>query len=338
MAEKKGSNKSKRKQINTLPFYVVLIVAFLLFIYYQANKSLSTILGIALFLMIVVIIALELINGVNEEGATKNLIEIGIAVVVVVVFWFGLKALLHTNYPLDVVPSCSMLPQLKRGDLIALQGVSKISMIKAPIIKVSQASINNLLSNTQNDTQNQFLSCVSYHIQNNRIQVSQIVKPNYSIGLYRSTSDGAQIIPSQAQSGNLVQFTCGEKTIQYTNGTTAQEAYTTAVAINGTTIYNDTNNTVVVYATVPQDLFYQLGDSYIVHRIYAVLNASGNYYFLTKGDNNPGLDLQYGNYPFNMSNIEGRVIYSIPYLGYFKLVLSNSFSEPAGCNSTVINN
>jgi hypothetical protein len=92
---------------------------------------------------------------------------------------------------------------------------------------------------------------------------------------------------------------------------------------------------VVVYATIPQDYFYQLGDGYIVHRAYAVINASGNYYVLTKGDNNPGLDLQYGNYPAKLNQIQGKVLYSIPYLGYLKLVLSNSFSEPSGCNSTL---
>jgi hypothetical protein len=69
-----------------------------------------------------------------------------------------------------------------------------------------------------------------------------------------------------------------------------------------------------------------------------VLNVSGKYYVLTKGDNNPGLDLQYGNYPSNMSFIEGKVVASIPYLGYLKLALSNSFVEPSGCNSTVQGN
>jgi len=100
----------------------------------------------------------------------------------------------------------------------------------------------------------------------------------------------------------------------------------------GTTIIGDMNNSVVVYKTIPQDSFYQEGDSYIVHRVYAVINASGNYYIMTKGDNNPGLDMQYGNYLIPFKDIEGKVIASVPYIGYLKLILSNSFSQPTGCN------
>ncbi len=91
----------------------------------------------------------------------------------------------------------------------------------------------------------------------------------------------------------------------------------------------------MVYQTVPSDLFYKFGDSYIVHRVYAIINASGTYYLLTKGDNNPGLDMQYGNYPANLSQIQGKVVASVPYIGYIKLIFSESYTEPAGCNATM---
>jgi hypothetical protein len=113
--------------------------------------------------------------------------------------------------------------------------------------------------------------------------------------------------------------------------------YTSGISIGGQTIVGDRNNSVVVYSTVPQDLFYQEGDGYIVHRVYAILNVSGDYYVLTKGDNNPGLDVQYSNYPANLSYVQGKVVASIPYLGYLKLILSSHFTEPAGCNSTIQN-
>jgi hypothetical protein len=138
-----------------------------------------------------------------------------------------------------------------------------------------------------------------------------------------------------SQDGNLVQYSCGVKTVKFINGSTAQEAYTTSLSIANHTLSGDQNNSIVVYATVPKDLFYQEGDSYIVHRVYAVLNESGNYYFLTKGDNNPGLDLQYGNYPANSTAVKGTIIIAIPYLGYLKLILTNQFNQPAGCSSTV---
>lgn len=329
MAQKQ--NTKAKKGINTLPLYVALVAVFILFIIFQSNSKLSAIFGIALFMLIVVLIVVELTNGVKEEGLTRNVIEIVAAVIVVVIFWFGLKAILHTNYPLDVVPSCSMLPQLKRGDLLALHGVQNITQIKAPIISVANATYQSFKSNIPNE----FLSCVAYQQQGNRVSISQIIKPGYSVGLLKTTSSGSGIVPSASQQGNLVQYTCGAQNIIFSNGTIEQEAYTTAVSINGTTIYSDKNNSIVVYQTVPSDYFYQLGDSYIVHRVYAVINASGNYFVLTKGDNNPGLDIQYGNYPFNLSYVQGKVVTSVPYLGYLKLALSNSFVEPTGCNSTV---
>lgn len=333
MPGKQNPKNKKENGINTLPFYVVLVVIFILFIYYQGNYSLSAIFGIALFLMIVILIVIEATNGIKEEGFGKNILEIAATIVIVIVFWFALKATLHTNYPLDVVPSCSMLPQLKRGDLITLQGIQHISQLKAPVIGISTSNYNRF----QNGISNEFLSCVAYQINGSRVSISQTIKPGYSVGLYKSGQNGG-IVPSYDQQGNLVQYTCGSKTILFSNGSTQQEAYTTSVTINGTTIYNDLNNSIVVYATVPQDYFYTLGDSYIVHRVFAIINASGNYLVLTKGDNNPGLDLQYGNYPANLTEVQGRVLFSIPYLGYLKLALSNSFVEPTGCNSTVVNN
>ncbi len=327
----KASKKGKQG-INTLPIYVALVIMFVLFILFQRNGALAAILGIALFMVIVILIILEITNGIKEEGFKRNVIEIVAAILIVVVFWFSLKALLHTNYPLDVVPSCSMLPNLKRGDLILLQGVSNITNIKAPIVKMNASSYAVLKS----ETQNEFLSCVAYEQEGSRIAVSSIVLPGYSVGLF-SGANGGEIVPYSYESNNPIQYACGTAQIKFDNGTTENEAYTTSVTISGTTITGDKNNSVIVYATVPKDYFYQLGDGYIVHRAYAIINASGNYTVLTKGDNNAGLDIQYDNYPVNQSSVEGKVVASIPYLGYLKLVLSNSFTEPAGCNSTVVN-
>jgi hypothetical protein len=228
-----------------------------------------------------------------------------------------------------------MLPHLQRGDMIVLQGIQSAKQLRAPIINIS----NSTYTNFQGNIQNEFLSCVAYNRTGNRAVLSQVLKPGYVVGLYKyGGATGGTIVPNSSQYYNLIKFACGTRTIKYTNGSTAQEAYTTSITINGATIYNDTNNSVIVYQTVPKDYFYQLGDSYIVHRVYAVINASGNYYVLTKGDNNPGLDIQYANYPVALQYVGGKVIFSIPYLGYLKLVLSSSFVEPAGCNSTVQGN
>lgn len=323
--------RNSKAKIRTWPLYLILAIIFVLYFFYQGVPGLSIIFGIALFAVIVLIIGLEFAVGVKEEGTKKNLIEIAIAVAIVVILWFSLQAALKTSTPLDVVPSCSMLPSLQRGDLVVLQGVSSINQIHAPVVNVTSSAYNNMINNIGSEE----LECVAYSQSNGQLSISQngYLLPGYATGLYKSGYTGGHILNQQA--GNLIQYECGAQSVAFSNGTTGTEAALTSIKIANTTITGDANNSVVVYRTVPSDLFYQIGDTYIVHRVYAIINASSSYYVLTKGDNNPGLDLQYSNYPSTLQYIQGKVVASIPYLGYLKLILSGAFSEPAQCSGTL---
>jgi signal peptidase I len=322
----KGAQRSG--QVTTWPLYIVLVASFVLYIIYQSSSSLATIFGVIIFVVLIALIGLEVINGSRESGKLRNALEIIAAIVIVLVAWFAMKAILHTNYPIDAVPSCSMLPALQRGDLIVLQGTNA-SGIKAPQVQVTKSQVQNMLNNINGES----LECVAYKISGNNLNISQVVLSGYSVGLFRQELNRGSIVSNQ--SGNLIQYSCGTVNLVYQNGTVQQEAYTKSIMIGNTTISGDHNNSIIVYQTVPQDSFYKDGDSYIVHRVYAVLNASGTYYYLTKGDNNPGLDMQYQNYPINQSYVEGKVIGTVPFLGYLKLILSGTLSQPAGCASTL---
>ena len=325
-----SSKSQKRQSITVWPFYILLAVLFLLYLAYQGNQVLSVVFGTAAFFVLISVIVLELFVGMQEEGYVKNILEIAAAIIAVVVLWFILRAALQTPNPLDVVPSCSMLPVLQRGDMVVLQGISNISQIHAPIVSITKGQFTNLLNNIKNNP----LSCVAYTVVNNRLKVSQMVYPGYTVGLYKQ-GNNSYIVPNDAQANNTIKYTCGTVNSRFSNGTIASEASTTSITIGRETITGDKNNSIIVYETVPSDAFYTEGDLYIVHRAYAVLNVQGSYYILTKGDNNPGLDIQYSNYPANLSYVEGKVIVSIPYIGYLKLLLSGSLSQPAGCNSTI---
>ncbi len=328
---KKIQQATQRKTITTWPLYIVLVVVFVLYIVYQSNTSLSIVFGVMIFVLLVALIGLEIINGSRESGNLKNAIEIVAAIAIVVIAWFAMRIILHTSYPLDAVPSCSMLPALHRGDLIVLQGANA-NTIKAPKVGVTKSDVQNIFNNINSES----LECVAYQINGARVNISQIVLPGYSVGLFRQGPGGTgSIVPYANQAGNLVKYACGTTNVVYQNGTVQKEAYTSSITIGNTTITGDHNNSIVVYQTVQNDLFYKEGDSYIVHRVYAVLNASGEYYYLTKGDNNPGLDMQYQNYPINQTYIEGKVIADIPAIGYLKLILSGTLSQPGGCNSTL---
>lgn len=339
-SEHESKNPQRKPQrilksgIVTWPIYAAMLIVFIAYIFLQSYNGLSIILGAALFFLIIIAIAMEFMLGVKEEGYKKNLMEVAIAIIIVVAVWFSLRIMLNTQYPMDVVPSCSMLPVLHRGDLIFLQGTGP-SGIRAPILNVSSQAMQNNLTNLQNLA----LSCVSYKASNTGIVFTEYVQPGDSIGLYGGNSTAGSIIPYSEQTG-IVKYTCGAVNVTLQNGHIAKEASLTAITVGNITITGDRNNSIVVYQTNPNSLFHAEGDSYVVHRVYAVLDARGNYYYLTKGDNNPGLDIQfhaagYYNYPENQSQIEGKVIGDIPYIGYIKLVLSNSFAQPPGCNSTI---
>ena len=81
-----------------------------------------------------------------------------------------------------------------------------------------------------------------------------------------------------------------------------------------------------------------IGD--IVHRTMFEINADGKVYYLTRGDNNPILDLQVydysrdlGNSPVPSGNSRGKVILRVPYLGYFKLFISGYLQEDSQCKT-----
>ncbi len=319
--------QSKKEKLTVWPLYIILAMLFMLYLFYQKVAFLSLVFGISVFFVLVTIIALELILGAKDEGYKKMMIEIFVAIAIVAAIWLLLSAYLHTAYPIDVVPSCSMLPHLHRGDLIFVRGIENISQIKAPILNITSTQASKIL-----DSPSESLECVAYGYSNGRLEVSQIIKPNYSLGLY-SSSD-SQLVPYGQQS-QPVTYTCGARAVKYGNGSIVNEAYLASITVNNITVVGDRNNSIIVYKTAPGDLFYSEGDPYVVHRVYAILNASGQYYMLTKGDNNPGLDMQYFNYPAPTGNVIGKVVGAIPYVGYIKLILDGSIAQPQGCNYTI---
>lgn len=61
-------------------------------------------------------------------------------------------------------------------------------------------------------------------------------------------------------------------------------------------------------------------DEYIVHRAVEKTNNNGEWYFVTKGDNNAVQDGR----PVKESNVMGKVIGNIPILGYFPMLIKTS--------------
>jgi len=329
---RKAQEKKNKSNVKVWPVYLLIVIALVLYVTLQRIRILAIALGVIIFFLIIIAIVLEVIGGSNEIGYKKSIAEILIAVLIVIAFWYGLKFFLATSSPIDVVPSCSMLPYLHRGDMIFLHGVSSISQIKAPIVDVTSNQMAKILSSPDSES----LSCIAYKTNSTGTYIRQTLAPGYNVGLIEDADGVYRLINRSEQESNPIQYSCGTREVRLSTGQILNEAYTTSITVNNVTIKGDRNNSVIVYSTKPGDLFYNEGDSYIVHRAYAILNDSGNYYVLTKGDNNPGLDIQYGNYPPNMTDIIGKVVGVVPYLGYLKLIISGNLVVPQGCNSTVI--
>jgi signal peptidase len=68
-----------------------------------------------------------------RKDYVQTVIMVIVTIVIVVVFWFGLRAAFRTEHPLLAVASGSMEPVLYKGDLILIQGVqNKCEIYAAP--------------------------------------------------------------------------------------------------------------------------------------------------------------------------------------------------------------
>jgi hypothetical protein len=112
-----------------------------------------------------------------------------------------------------------------------------------------------------------------------------------------------------------------------------------SVEVNGNKYYQDLQNDVVVYQPGSDEVYSRTGD--IIHRALLKLQTpEGNVYVLTWGDNNPIMDVQVydyasgmGNRPVETQRTKGRIVFTIPYLGYLKLAISPvAIMTPEGCD------
>jgi len=318
------------------PYYVIFILLILLY-----AKTGNIALGILSFLMIVVILYVEAKTSVKAEGTKKTVVDIAVAIGAALVLWVLLMLVLHTYSPLDAVASCSMLPTLQRGDLVVLSGITNFTQFidthHIPVINMTSQEFSYFESNINNE----FLTYYAY-MNGNKSYISEIVpSTGYNIGLYNTKCLSTYSYLGQqsnyykcyvaSQSGNLIKYNYGIGKM-YLNGKIVNIVYTSSITIGNETIYENYSNPIIVYRTTSSDSF--SGD--IIHRVYAAIDVNGKYYMLTKGDNNPGLDIEFSNYPPGESSVVGYNIASVPVIGYLKLVLSGEFATPSGCNQTII--
>ena len=337
-AERKRRQKEKGSPLLYL-LYSVFIVLIIAYVVYG-----SALIAVLAFIMLVVILVMEFRYSVKSEGMTKSVKDVGIALGAVIAFWVALIVLLQTTAPINVVASCSMLPVMHRGDLVVLHGVGNVTSFlesnHVPIINVSQDAYDRMRANISSE----FSTFYAYN-PGDLSQISLVVNgSNYNVGLYnescllrlsydaRSYEYSQCFVPAKTADRQLIRYNYSTASIVFSNSNSAYNViYTSSISIGNVTIPENYSNPIIVYQTVQNDSF--TGD--IVHRLWAAIRVNGTYYFLTKGDNNPYLDLQAANYPSDPKHLVGYVVASAPYLGYLNLIIFHP-SVPPGCNQTIV--
>ncbi len=324
------------------PLYLILLA--LIVLYSVQNNIIVGIAAFVVFIIIIVLILKEVKEEVQVKGGKQSIKEIAMVIAAVIIIWVGLIVILQTTSPINAVASCSMLPYLQRGDGIVLHGISNFTQFAksnhVPVVNLSPQQFDSLQSNIGNE----FLSYYAY-LNSNKSAISTLLPVNanvsYGIGLYNNQCLAKYQETGQLQgqhfcyvgsnpASNLIKYNYSIGTLSL-SGINYKTIITSQITINNTKINDNYSNPIIVYQTTPQDSF----SGAIIHRLVAMLYVNGTYYTLTKGDNNPALDMQFDNYPASQSEVLGYVLARIPLLGYAKLIISGQLAQPAGCNQVI---
>jgi len=278
-------------------------------------------LGILVVIEIVFFVTLEVKEGAQKHGWKHEAVDTLIALAVALAIWYGASFVLNTSTPVSGVVSCSMLPNLQRGDFVIVQG-APVSAYGISMTPDELASLNGK-------------AVAEYNGANISIDGSMFP--------YCLRNRNQSVCQAFIQSPSSVIERKGAFTYRYercpislSGGGGAAEPCLKSVAFHGTEYLTNFSHDIIVYQPVPGDVYSVVGD--IVHRVFFVIDVEGKKYYLTRGDNNPVLDLQVydygngaGNTPIAQDKVRGRVLARIPLLGYFKLFISGYFNEDPQC-------
>jgi len=274
------------------------------------------------FIEIIFFVGLEIKEGAEKKGWKHEALDTLLAVVVAIVLWFGLGFVMNTSTPISAVASCSMLSAFERGDFIIVQG----SAPHAYGISLTPAELEALTGPVVIEHGGE-----QYYSDYPIFNYCQC-RPGEALCAAFRENPGAF-----SEKAGPFTYHYGECGVSYRNGVKGKGPCLEYVEFRGVRYYQNISNDVIVYAPREGDYYYGVGD--IVHRVFFRIESDGRTYYLTKGDNNPIMDIQnyhcslpeIRNRPIPEENLRGKVIFRVPYLGYLKLFVSGLWGEDEQC-------
>lgn len=306
---------------------VGLLILYVLTKNMEGLEWLGVFFGICIAISIFAIVALEIREGAKDFGWKHEIIDTAKALLVAVVIWVGIGILLNTSSPISAVASCSMIPNLERGDFVVVQGAP----LEAYEITMTQAELQALQGLAQVQYGNE-----TYDVEGS---IAAVCSRSGELICQMFKQHPEQFV--EYQGPLLIHY--GMCTIEQTG---EQVPCTTSFEYKGESYPIRESNDILVYTPKRNEIYALIGD--IVHRTYVIINVDEEKYYLTKGDNNPIMDIQVyhygydkGNGPVSQEQVNGKVIARIPLLGYFKLFVSaifdpGLFQEDPHCQQQLI--
>ena len=268
------------------------------------------------------ILGVEVKQNTKKHGWKHEVVDTIVALLVALGIWFGAMFVLNTSSPVSGVVSCSMLPNLYRGDFVVVQGADPtayhISMSKDDFADFEQ----------------------DYSLVFQGGESHTVPGSLYSFCIFNPSADLCKGFASSPREylekrGPLT-YKYEMCSIETQDGTVTSSPCVASVSYGEKEYLTNFSHDIIVYQPPVTDLYGRVGD--IVHRALFVINVDGETYYLTRGDNNPVLDIQVydyntmmGNHPVSSENFKGKVILRVPVLGYFKLLISGFWKEDEQC-------
>jgi signal peptidase I len=295
----------------------------LLIILYAVTKV--SIFGILFAILLVGTVALEVFSGAKSRGWKAEAKDTAISLAAIAVLWLALGFILNSPVPINAVVSCSMLPNVERGDLILVQGTepsgyeitlseSELAALQSDEVLVGVQGMGTFSVNG---------SIYSYCAQH-RDSICDIFSSEPELFSESRGPFTFSYASCERHKGGIILVTpCVD-----------------SVSFGGKSYYANLSHDTIVYGPGEGNIYYYTGD--IIHRVFFKVTSGGETYYLTKGDNNPIFDVQVYDYSLGLGNdapssqdYKGKILFRAPVLGYPKLFISGFFSETTNCDSTL---